>query len=158
MKAMDQKIILDYSYIKFTLIGRLSNLEAVDGKIPDRERKVHKIKKQLFNRFQKCSNIFLLFLHCLPGCDPCLCSDMGGTLQFSRVVLSKGWELSDLKINIYFNLLQYCRHSIVSIDSIVSTVLPALSDLKIFLFSLFRWEKLSTLTLCLNSQPEMSGR
>lgn len=27
-----------------------NNLEAVDGKIPDRERKVHKIKKQLFNR------------------------------------------------------------------------------------------------------------
>ena len=82
-----------------TWILFLRNMEEVDGqRSPGRERKVHRIKKQLFNRFYSwilshwfASRFLILTLRCPSGCDPSFEPGMGGTLQFSQVALSKGW-------------------------------------------------------------------
>ena len=65
-------------------------METVDGRSPGRERKVHKIKKQLFNRSVVIFGIDIAFFyHHKPKYDHGLLTGMGGTLPFSREDLSK---------------------------------------------------------------------
>ena len=65
-------------------------METVDGRSPGRERKVHKIKKQLFNRFVVIFGIDFSRLLLSPQTqNDQFLTGMGGTLPFSREDLLK---------------------------------------------------------------------